>query len=187
MVFDRRYHVVFTRKENRRTCFEEEEGSFIFHESNHENSSPSPAVPPRAPRRAFPNTLGLTFNCGPLHRLGCRRISSVGWYDSGPPNHWPLEAVLWDHRTNIPWARDGTMLNVPSSDCNDELRWSRHGPILPTRVSLPAKHPRVQCCTGLIYGGVQGGEWTTCSHSPHIFLSLKVLAHFGPWRSLLQS
>ncbi|PPS16702.1 hypothetical protein GOBAR_AA03877 [Gossypium barbadense] len=67
------FNVVFTRKENHRTCPEEEEGSVIFRESNHENSSPSLAVPPRAPRRAFPNTLGPTLNCRPLHRLGYYR------------------------------------------------------------------------------------------------------------------
>ncbi|PPR94154.1 hypothetical protein GOBAR_AA26511 [Gossypium barbadense] len=51
-----RYHVVFTRKENRRTCLEEEEESVIFPGSNRRNSSPSPTVPPRALGRAFPNT-----------------------------------------------------------------------------------------------------------------------------------
>ncbi|PPS14579.1 hypothetical protein GOBAR_AA06002 [Gossypium barbadense] len=35
-----RYHVVFTRKENHRTYFEEVEGSVIFRGSNHENSHP---------------------------------------------------------------------------------------------------------------------------------------------------
>ncbi|PPR87761.1 hypothetical protein GOBAR_AA32929 [Gossypium barbadense] len=72
------FNVAFTRKENRCTCLEEEEGSIIFCGSNHENSSPSPAVPPRAPGRAFPNTSGPTLNCGPLHRLGCRRFRLGG-------------------------------------------------------------------------------------------------------------
>ncbi|PPR81764.1 hypothetical protein GOBAR_AA38950 [Gossypium barbadense] len=67
------HNVVFKRKENRRTCFKEEEGSVLFHGSNHENSSPSPIVSPRAPRRTVPNTSGRTFNCGKLYRLGCCR------------------------------------------------------------------------------------------------------------------
>ncbi|PPS20173.1 hypothetical protein GOBAR_AA00375 [Gossypium barbadense] len=49
MVLDHRYHIVFMRKENHRTCLEEEEGSVIFHGSNHENSSPS-LVFPRGPQ-----------------------------------------------------------------------------------------------------------------------------------------
>ncbi|PPS12525.1 hypothetical protein GOBAR_AA08116 [Gossypium barbadense] len=111
-----RYHVNFTRNENSRTCFQETEGSVIFRVSNRENSPPSPTVPPWAPERTFPNTLGPIFNCGSLHRLGYRRISSIGYCDSGLPNHRPLGAVPWDHRANIPRAHDGTMLNVPSSD-----------------------------------------------------------------------
>ncbi|PPR93817.1 hypothetical protein GOBAR_AA26854 [Gossypium barbadense] len=57
------FDVVFTRKENRRTCFKKEKGSVFFHGSNRENLSPSPLVPPRAPRRTVPNTSGPTFNC----------------------------------------------------------------------------------------------------------------------------
>ncbi|KAK5785593.1 hypothetical protein PVK06_040194 [Gossypium arboreum] len=65
------------RKANCRTCFEEEEGSVIFCGSNHKNSLPSPAVPPRAPRRDFPNTLGPTFNCGLVCQLSVPEFSDV--------------------------------------------------------------------------------------------------------------
>ncbi|PPR85091.1 hypothetical protein GOBAR_AA35600 [Gossypium barbadense] len=57
------YHIIFTRKENHRICFQEIEGSVIFRGSNRKNSSPSPTVPPWAPGRTFPNTSGPTFNC----------------------------------------------------------------------------------------------------------------------------
>ncbi|PPS16305.1 hypothetical protein GOBAR_AA04287 [Gossypium barbadense] len=69
--------VVSTRKENRRTCFQKEEGSVIFCGSNRENSSPSPTVPPRVLGRTVPNISGLTFNCWSLHRLGCCRTSGL--------------------------------------------------------------------------------------------------------------
>ncbi|PPR85685.1 hypothetical protein GOBAR_AA35006 [Gossypium barbadense] len=66
------------------------EREVTFRESNHENLSPSPAVPPRAPRRAFPNTSGLTFNYGLLYRLGCCRTSLVG-------------CTIWALLTTDPW------------------------------------------------------------------------------------
>ncbi|PPS04403.1 hypothetical protein GOBAR_AA16260 [Gossypium barbadense] len=72
------YHVIVKRKENRRTYFEEEEGSVLFHGPNRENPSPSPTVSPKARGRTVPNTPGLTLNCRPLHRLGCRRTSPDG-------------------------------------------------------------------------------------------------------------
>ncbi|PPR89700.1 hypothetical protein GOBAR_AA30985 [Gossypium barbadense] len=72
------FNVIFKRKENRRTSLEEEEGSVILRASNRRNSSPSPIVSTRAPRRALPNTSGPTFSSGPLHRLGCRRTSPNG-------------------------------------------------------------------------------------------------------------
>ncbi|PPS08780.1 hypothetical protein GOBAR_AA11869 [Gossypium barbadense] len=67
-VGDKVHNFIFKRKENCHTSFEEEEGSVIFRGSNRENSSPSSAVPPGDPRRAFSNTSGPTLNCGPLHR-----------------------------------------------------------------------------------------------------------------------
>ncbi|PPS15819.1 hypothetical protein GOBAR_AA04760 [Gossypium barbadense] len=70
-----RYHVIIKRKQNRRTCFEEEKGSVLFRRPNRENSSPSPTVSPRAPGRTVLNTSGPTLNYGPLHRLGYRRTS----------------------------------------------------------------------------------------------------------------
>ncbi|PPR96078.1 hypothetical protein GOBAR_AA24596 [Gossypium barbadense] len=63
------FNIVFTKKENHRTCFKEEEGSVLFRGSNRENSPPSPTVPPRALGRTVTNTSGPTFNCGSLHRL----------------------------------------------------------------------------------------------------------------------
>ncbi|PPS09677.1 hypothetical protein GOBAR_AA10967 [Gossypium barbadense] len=111
---------VVTRKENHHTSLEEEERSIIFRGSNRRNSSPSPAVPPRASKRAFPNTSGPTVDCGFLNRLGCHRISSDGWRDSGSLNHRPVGAILRDYRADIPLAHYGTLLNVPSPDYNDK-------------------------------------------------------------------
>ncbi|PPS13448.1 hypothetical protein GOBAR_AA07131 [Gossypium barbadense] len=47
------FNVVYTRKENFCTCLEEVEGSVIFRGSNHENSSPSPAVSPGPQEELF--------------------------------------------------------------------------------------------------------------------------------------
>ncbi|PPR93033.1 hypothetical protein GOBAR_AA27636 [Gossypium barbadense] len=58
------YHVIVKRKENCRTCFEEEEGSVLFRGPNCENSSPSPIVSSRAPGRTVPNTSGPTLIAG---------------------------------------------------------------------------------------------------------------------------
>ncbi|PPR91177.1 hypothetical protein GOBAR_AA29510 [Gossypium barbadense] len=74
---NRVYNVLFTRKENRCPYFKEKEVSVIFFGSHRENSPPFPAIPHRAPRRTFPNTLVPTFNFVSLHRLGYSRTSSV--------------------------------------------------------------------------------------------------------------
>ncbi|PPS15768.1 hypothetical protein GOBAR_AA04808 [Gossypium barbadense] len=100
------FNVIFKRKENRRTSLEGEEGSIIFRGSNGENSSPSPIVSTRAPRRALPNTSGSTFSSRPLHRLGCRRT------------------------TGIPRAHDGTLLNIPSPDRTDKLSVLEFGAVI---------------------------------------------------------
>ncbi|PPR96366.1 hypothetical protein GOBAR_AA24303 [Gossypium barbadense] len=106
-----RYHVVFMRKENRRTYFEEEEGSVIFHGSNHKNLSPSPAVPPRASRRAFRNTSGLILITGRC--IDWATIDQVQLADAirALLTTDPWELFFGIIEPYIPRAHNGTMLN----------------------------------------------------------------------------
>ncbi|PPR97709.1 hypothetical protein GOBAR_AA22960 [Gossypium barbadense] len=73
------YHVIFTRKESCRPCFEEKE-AVIFLRSYPKNSSPFPAVPHWAQRRTFPDSTGPTLGKeNELHALNRHIHHSPSW------------------------------------------------------------------------------------------------------------
>ncbi|PPR85250.1 hypothetical protein GOBAR_AA35442 [Gossypium barbadense] len=93
------------------------------------SSSSSPTAKVRHPFLRFPIgpqeelfqiLWGLTFNCGPMHRLGCNRTSLVGWCDSGPPNHRPLGAFLWDHRADLSIPEFDTVLGLYTEEFKEK-------------------------------------------------------------------
>ncbi|PPR93788.1 hypothetical protein GOBAR_AA26887 [Gossypium barbadense] len=81
---ENRYHVIVKRKENRRACFEEEEGNVHFYGPNRRNPSPSPTVSPRAPTvmTRYDDLGTVQFRLGGLiHQLSVPEFgATVGLY-----------------------------------------------------------------------------------------------------------